>query len=306
MKQTTISKKTSITGRGIHTGVSTKITLQPAKANSGISFIRCDLPKNPIIKANLENLYSTKRSTNLKSKNAEIRTVEHLLAAIIGANIDNINIEVDNIEIPILDGSAKKFSEIIENAGITNLDEEREFFEIKKEVTFTPEGSDSTFIATPSNKYELNVTIDYNSKVIGIQHAILESINNFKTKISPARTFCFFHELEVLVKKNLIKGGEIDNAIVIIEKEISKEKLDNLKLIFKKKNIKKTDLGILDNVKLRFENEPARHKLLDLIGDLSLLGKQIKGKIHATKPGHKNNIKFAKYLQNIIKTKNGL
>jgi len=301
MKQKTIKNSVAIAGVGIHTGVSTQIRLMPAKANSGIRFIRTDLANNPTIDANVDNVFSTERSTDLKQGFAEIKTVEHLLAAVVGANIDNLIIEVDNIEIPILDGSAKKFSDLIATAGITDLNANRIFFEIKRKISLTDKETGTILTATPADEYQVEVEIDYNSKVLGVQNASLKSITDFKEEISSSRTFCFLHELETLLDNNLIKGGNLNNAIVVVEQKIEKEKLLKLAQAFNKKDIKVTKGGTLNNLTLRHHNEPARHKLLDVVGDLSLLGRPIKGKITATKPGHKNNTKFAKYLKDIMK-----
>lgn len=300
MKQRTIKNQVSISGIGIHSGVHTNVKLLPSKENSGIMFVRTDLKENNIIHAHINNLHSTKRSTDLKYKNAQVRTVEHLLAAISGFQIDNIIIEIDNIEIPILDGSAKIFTQIIEQAGIQELEEEKDYYEIKRKISLFDESTGTKIIAFPSNKFEINVDIDYNSKILGKQNATLNNISEFQNKISSSRTFCFLHELETLIDNNLIKGGNINNAIVIVEEEINDDKLNKLRTIFNKKDIRVSKSGILNNLSLRFKNEPARHKLLDVIGDLTLLGKPIKGKIVAYKPGHKNNTKFAKYLNEIM------
>ena len=300
MNQKTIKNSATISGVGIHTGVHTNLTLVPAKANTGIRFIRTDLEGKPTIPANVDYVFSTNRSTNLKIKNSEVYTVEHVLAAIVAEGIDNIIIEVDNMEVPILDGSSIKFSELISEVGIQELNEIKKFFEIKRKISFTDPESETTFIAIPADNYQIEVEIDYNSSVLGIQTATLEDLSEFKENIASSRTFCFLHELEELLENDLIKGGDVNNAIVIVEEEISDEKLNALAKAFNKTDIKVDEGGVLNNLKLRHKNEPARHKLLDVIGDLSLLGLPIKGKITASKPGHKNNTKFAKYLKNIM------
>ena len=300
MNQKTIKNSATISGVGIHTGVHTNLTLVPAKANSGIRFIRTDLEGKPTIPANVDYVFSTNRSTNLKNKNSEVHTVEHVLAAVVAEGIDNIIIEVDNMEVPILDGSSIQFSELISYVGIKELDERRKFFEIKRKISFTDPESGTTFTATPADNYQIEVEIDYNSTVLGIQTATLDDLSEFKVNIASSRTFCFSHELEQLLENDLIKGGDVNNAIVIVEEEISDEKLNDLAKAFNKTDIKVVEGGVLNNLKLRHKNEPARHKLLDVIGDLSLLGLPIKGKISASKPGHKNNTKFAKYLKNIM------
>ena len=298
--QQTIKENISFSGAGIHTGVLTNMTLKPAKEDTGIRFVRVDLEGNPEIKADVANVFATERSTSLKKGNAEIHTVEHILAAITGSGIDNIIIEVDNIEIPILDGSAQEFSNTIEKIGIISQKSKRKYFEITKTFTFTDEKTGAKLIATPSDNYEIEVEIDYNSKTLGIQNAALKNIAHFQTEIASSRTFCFLHELEELLDKNLVKGGDINNAIVIVENAISNQKLSKLKQAFNNPEIQVNDGGYLNNLTLRHNNEPARHKLLDVIGDLSLVGMPIKGKITALKPGHKNNTKFAKHLKEIM------
>ena len=298
MYQTTIKKSISFSGKGIHTGVYTNITLIPAKEDTGIQFLRSDLPNKPIIKANINNVSSTNRSTCLKSNNAEIKTVEHLLASLTGMSIDNIIIDSDNIEIPILDGSAYDFCELIEKAGIKQLNKQRSFYKIKNKITFFDKVSGTSYTALPSENYEIETEIDYDLKILKGQRAKLNSIENFKKEIASSRTFCFLHEINYLQEKGLIRGGDIDNAIIITDKKISEK--DEIKLT-KYFNKKVTSInGILNNTKLRFKNEPARHKILDIIGDLSLIGIPLMAKITSSKPGHKNNIKFAKYLKKII------
>ncbi len=298
--QKTIKNSVSVSGVGIHTGVTTNMTLKPAEANTGITFIRIDLLDKTVIKADVDNVFSTERSTGLKNEKAEINTVEHILAAVVGFEIDNLIIEVDNIEIPILDGSSKKFTELIEQTGTTELNVKKDFFEIKRTITFTDKESGTILTATPSNKYAVKVEIDYNSEILRIQKAAINSIKEFNSEITSSRTFCFLHELEVLLANNLIKGGDVNNAIVIVEEEITEEKLNKLATAFNKSDIKVGEGGILNNLKLRHKNEPARHKLLDVIGDLALVGKPIKGKITAYKPGHKSNTEFAKQLKKIM------
>ena len=300
MKQKTIKDKIKISGFGIHTGVKTNVILKPAKEDNGIVFIRTDIESKPKIKALVQNVFSTERSTNLKQNNAEIRTVEHLLAAIAGSEIDNLDIEVDNIEIPILDGSSKKYSELISKIGTVNQNKEKKIFEIKRRISIVDKDTGTQLIATPADEYQLEVEIDFDSKALKKQKAHLNSIIEFNSEISSSRTFCFFNELETLIEKDLIKGGDLKNAIVIAEKNINKNKLQKISKLFKKENLSVSDEGILNNLTLRYENEPARHKLLDVIGDLSLLGVAIKGKIQAIKPGHKNNTNFANYLSTIM------
>ena len=300
MKQKTLKNIIKISGFGIHTGVKTNVILKPAKEDNGIVFIRSDIENKPKIKALVQNVFSTERSTNLMQNNAEIRTVEHLLAAIAGSEIDNLNIEVDNIEIPILDGSSKKYSELISKIGTVDQNKNKKIFEIKRRISIVDKDTGTQLIATPADEYQLEVEIDFDSKALKKQKAHLNTIKDFDSEISSSRTFCFFNELETLIEKDLIKGGDLKNAIVIAEKNINNSKLQKISKLFKKENLSVSDEGILNNLTLRYENEPARHKLLDVIGDLSLLGVAIKGKIQAIKPGHKNNTNFAKYLSTIM------
>jgi len=300
MKQKTLKNKVHFSGVGIHTGVTTNITLVPAKENTGIIFTRTDLENSPEIKADVRNVISTERSTNLGKNGIEINTVEHILAAITGSEIDNIMIEIDNIEVPILDGSSKDFTNKIQETGIVQQNEKKKYFIIEKRIEYKDEESGTEYIAIPDEEYKIETEIDYNSTALGAQKAELNTISDFKNEISSSRTFCFLHELEQLLDNNLIKGGDINNAIVIVENEINKDKLSNLASVFGKENIKVQKGGILNNLELRHENEAARHKLLDVVGDLTLLGKSIKGKIIAKKPGHKCNVQFTKKLQQMM------
>jgi len=298
--QYTIKENITFSDVGIHTGVTTNMTLKPAKENTGIRFIRIDLEGNPVIKADVDNVFATDRSTSLKKGNAEIHTVEHILAAVSGNEIDNLIIEVDNIEIPILDGSSKEFSDEIQKVGIIMQDVPRKYFEIKRKISFIDEKTGTTLVATPAENYAIDVEIDYSSHTLGVQNASISSMTHFNSEIASSRTFCFLHELEQLLDNNLVKGGDINNAIVVVENNIPDEKLSKLKNEFNKTDIKVIEGGYLNNLTLRHDNEPARHKLLDVIGDLSLVGMPIKGKINAIKPGHKNNTKFAKKLKEVM------
>ena len=292
-KQKTIKDTIHFSGKGIHTGVFTNMTLIPAKENNGIVFIRTD-KDNIRVKAIVENIYSTERSTNLKKNNVFVKTVEHVLAAIVGNNIDNIDILIDNEEVPILDGSAKEFTEKITHVGIKEQKSYKYTYNIEKEIYYKDEESGTEIIVTPNDQYSINVTIDYNSRTLGIQKSNLSSLKYFNIEIASSRTFCFLHELELMLENNLIKGGDINNAIVIVENKIDKRKLSNFAKVFKKNDIQLTESGILNNLKLRYKNEAARHKLLDVIGDLALIGFSIKGKVVAIKPGHTHNINLQK------------
>ncbi len=298
--QQTIKEEIHFTGYGIHTGVKTNMTLKSSKENSGVKFIRTDLNGMPEVKADVDYVFKTERSTCLKKGEAEIYTVEHILSAITGAEIDNIIIEIDNIEIPILDGSASDFSKKIQKVGTKKQRAKKKYFEILKKISLYDEESKSEIVIIPSDKYQVEVKIDYKSQVLGIQSASLNCLSDFQNEIASSRTFCFIHELDYLLENDLIKGGDINNAIIIVENKISDKKLNLLRKKFKNPKINVNESGYLNNISLRHKNEPARHKLLDVIGDLSLLGLPIKGKILAYKPGHKINTKFAKKLKKIM------
>ena len=298
-KQKTIKKSIQFSGKGIHTGSFTNMTLLPAQENKGIVFIRTD--KNDFeIKADIDFVISTNRSTNLAIKDIHVKTVEHILSAVSGNNIDNLIIEIDNEEIPILDGSAKEFSEKISAVGLVEQNSYKKIYKINKEIRYFDKETGSEIIAMPSENFQLDVTIDYNSKTLGVQNSTLNNISDFSKEIASSRTFCFLHELEQLLDKNLIKGGDINNAIVVVENDINNSNISNLAKQFGKDTIKVSEEGVLDNLELRYKNEASRHKLLDVIGDLSLVGFSIKGKITAKKPGHTHNTSFAKKLKDII------
>ena len=298
-KQKTIKNSIQFSGKGIHTGSFANMTLIPAKENKGIVFVRTDKDDFEI-KADINFVVSTNRSTNLAIKDIHVKTVEHILAAISGNNIDNLIIEIDNEEIPILDGSAREFSEKISEVGLVEQNSYKKIYKINKEIRYFDKETGSEIIAIPSENFQLDVTIDYNSQTLGVQNSTLNNISDFTKEIASSRTFCFLHELEKLLEKNLIKGGDINNAIVVVENDINTSNISNLAKQFDKDTIKVSEEGILDNLELRYENEASRHKLLDVIGDLSLVGFSIKGKITATKPGHTHNTNFAKKLKDII------
>lgn len=298
VKQKTLAKSFKIEGVGLHTGVNVAMNFLPAPENHGFKFKRIDIENKPIIDADVDFVVDTSRGTLLEKNGVRIGTIEHTLAALIGMDLDNVLIEVDNEEAPIIDGSSRYFVEAIERVGIVEQEAEREYFEIKKKIEIFDEKSGSTITALPDDDYRLNVFISFPSKVLNNQFAILDSISSFKTEIANCRTFVFLHELEVLMKMNLIKGGDLDNAIVIVDKEISQEEFNRLIDLFNYDHIEVKQQGILNNIDLHFDNECARHKLLDVIGDLALCGKRIKGRIIANKPGHKANSIFAKALKN--------
>ncbi len=302
-KQRTIKRAITISGTGLHTGLDANLTFNPAPENFGFKFQRIDLPGMPIIEADLDHVVDTARGTTLEKDNARIYTIEHVLAALTGLNIDNILIEINKDEIPIMDGSAKYFVDAILEAGIEEQDAIREYIYIDKEIVYKNEADKIEMIALPDDKYNIEVEIDYETKVLGKQFAQLNDISEFQLDFAPCRTFVFLHELEYLLNNNLVKGGDLSNAIVYVNRMVAQEELDRLAELFKKPKVKVKKEGILNNLNLHFKNESARHKLLDVIGDLSLLGKPIKGKILAKRPGHFSNVQFAKLIKKHLNNK---
>jgi len=299
--QCTIQKEVSLKGIGLHTGKEVTLIFKPAPENHGIAFERSDLAEKIIIPADVDYVIDTARGTTLKKDHASIATVEHALAAISGLSIDNILIAVDGPEVPILDGSAKVFVDSLLEAGIETQSAERKYFELKTNIFYSDPSKHIEIIAIPSESFKVKVMIDFNSKVLGSQHANLDQIAFFKDEIAPCRTFVFLHELKMLYNNGLIKGGDVSNAIVYVEKNISDDDKKILSELFNKPEIKVTNEGILDNIQLQFQNESARHKLLDVIGDLTLVGMPVKAQIIATRPGHAANIEFAKKIKQLIK-----
>jgi UDP-3-O-[3-hydroxymyristoyl] N-acetylglucosamine deacetylase/3-hydroxyacyl-[acyl-carrier-protein] dehydratase len=299
--QKTIKKPVSFSGWGLHTGVEVKLTLAPAPENNGYQFIRTDLNDRPVIKAVAENVVETSRGTTLEEKSVKVSTIEHVLAACVGCGIDNIDIELNGPEAPILHGSSLEYTEAISKVGLANQESPRNIFKIEEKIEYRDDEHGIELIAYPDDKFSIDVKIDYNSKVLGFQYANLDDIKDFKKEIAPSRTFVFLHELEFLLKNNLIKGGDLDNAIVIIDRKVTQEELDHLAELFNKPKVKVQPEGILNNVDLNFSNEPARHKLLDLLGDLALIGQPIHGKIIATRPGHYANNQFARLIRSKIR-----
>ena len=295
--QQTIIKNSTISGVGLHTGIVTNVTFKPAKVDHGIVFQRIDLKNEPTIKADVDNVTDVSRGTTLEENNAKISTIEHILAAIAGLEIDNILIEVDGPELPIMDGSSIQFIESLEKAGIKEQNAYKTYFEIKENIFYNDKKNNVEIAIYPHNEFRATVMVDYNSPVLGSQHYTLNELSKFKNEVANSRTFCFLHEVEELFNKNLIKGGDLNNAIVIVDKIISENKLNKLSKLLGKKKVKVEKEGILNNVKLRYHNEPARHKLLDVLGDITLLGKPIKGHIIAARTGHKSNVEFTKLLK---------
>ena len=301
IKQTTIFKPVSLSGVGLHTGQEVKLTFMPAKADNGYTFTRVDLDGNPIIEANINFVTSTQRGTVLEKNGVTIQTCEHVLAALVGLEIDNVNIELNASEPPIMDGSSKYFVEALESAGKVDLDHFREEYVVKNVISYKDEKSGSEITIIPSDRYEVTTMVDFGTKILGTQNATLNNLEDFKNEISNSRTFSFLHEIEMLLNEGLIKGGDLNNAIVYVDKELSKSTMEKLKIAFNKNDIKVKSNGILDNLTLHYPNEAARHKLLDVIGDLALAGVRLRGKVIANKPGHYVNTKFAKKLSDIIK-----
>ncbi|MBN8642632.1 MAG: bifunctional UDP-3-O-[3-hydroxymyristoyl] N-acetylglucosamine deacetylase/3-hydroxyacyl-ACP dehydratase [Flavobacteriales bacterium] len=301
VKQKTIASEISLTGVGLHTGKEVKMTFKPAPVNNGYTFVRVDLEGSPIIEADANYVVNTQRGTNLEKLGVKIQTSEHVLAAFVGCDVDNVIIELNESEPPIMDGSSKYFVEAIEKAGVVEQDAERKYYVVKEVISFADETTGSEIIVMPADDYQVTAMVDFGTKVLGTQNANMKNISEFKTEIADARTFSFLHELETLLDEGLIKGGDLNNAIVYVDKEISPKTIENLKVAFGKDSISVKPNGILDNLTLHYPNEAARHKLLDVIGDLSLIGMRIKGKVIANKPGHFVNTQFAKKLSKIIK-----
>ncbi|MFQ3296551.1 MAG: UDP-3-O-[3-hydroxymyristoyl] N-acetylglucosamine deacetylase [Polaribacter sp.] len=300
-KQKTIQKEICLSGVGLHTGNTVKMTIKPAPVNHGFAFSRIDLEGCPTIEAKAEYVTNTQRGTNLEKNGVQIQTSEHVLAAAVGLDIDNLLIEIDASEPPIMDGSSKFFVAALEEACIIEQEAEIEEYVVKEIISFKDEATGSEIILMPSEEYQVTTMVDFGTKVLGTQNATLERMSDFKAEIADARTFSFLHEIEMLLENDLIKGGDLNNAIVYVDKELSNSTMQKLKKAFNKDKIAVKSNGILDNLTLHWANEAARHKLLDVIGDLALVGTRIRGKIIANKPGHGINTNFAKKLAKIIK-----
>mgnify|MGYP000881970560 FL=1 len=300
-KQKTIQNEVSLSGVGLHTGNEVKMTFKPAPENHGFAFKRVDLKGSPTIEAKAEYVINTQRGTNLEKNGVLIQTSEHVLAAAVGLDIDNLMIEINASEPPIMDGSSKFFVKALEKAGIKTLDADIEEYIVKEIISHKDEITGSEIILMPSDEYQVTTMVDFGTKILGTQNATLDTISDFKEEIAGARTFSFLHEIEMLLENDLIKGGDLNKAIVYVDKELSNTTMQKLKKAFKKDNIKVKSNGILDNLNLHWANEAARHKLLDVIGDLALTGTRIRGKIIANKPGHLVNTQFAKKLAKVIK-----
>jgi len=295
-KQKTIKEEVHLSGIGLHTGNQVNMTLKPAKENTGFVFVRTDLEGHPVVEADVNYVNSTARGTSLEKKGVSVHTTEHILAALVGMDLDNVIIEIDNSEPPILDGSSKYFVEAIDKVGVEEQSVDRDYLVIKEVMNYIDPDSGSEMTIIPSDTYEVACMVDFGTKILGTQNASIKHISEFKEKIASARTFSFLHELEMLLDKGLIKGGNLSNAIVYVDKELTPETVEKLKKVFGKEDVSIRPNGILDNLTLNYPNEAARHKLLDIIGDLALVGVKIKGKVIASKPGHYVNTQFAKKL----------
>ena len=305
-KQTTINSSISLEGVGIHTGKDVKLTFNPAKPDTGYVFKRVDLEGEPLIEALSKYVVNTQRGTTLEKSGVKLKTIEHVLAALVGLEIDNVLIEINAEEPPIMDGSSRFFVDALEKAGLKELNSLRKEYVIKNIITYKDEKSGSEITVIPSETYQITAMVDYDTKVLGTQNASLSKLSDFKDNFSNARTFSFLHEIEMLLENNLIKGGDLNNAIVYVDKKISNDTMEKLKKAFNKDKVSVKSNGILDNLTLHYQNEAARHKLLDVLGDLALIGKRIRGKIIAKKPGHFINTEFAKKISGLIEKEENL
>ena len=301
IKQRTIGKSVSVTGVGLHTGKKCTLTFHPAEANHGFKFRRVDMDGKPVVDADVDNVVDTARGTTLEQNGARVYTTEHVLAAVVGCNLDNVMIDLDAPEVPIMDGSSWPFILALEEAGSVEQDAERYVFQLTENLTFEDPVKKVEMLAVPQDTFRVTVMVDYNSELLGTQHASMYNIGEFRNEISKCRTFVFLHELEALLQHNLIKGGDLDNAIVLVDKPIPQEKMDHLRKVFNKPDVEVKGRGVLNNTQLHFFNEPARHKLLDIVGDLALVGAHMNIHVLAARPGHAGNVAFAKKLKSIIK-----
>jgi UDP-3-O-[3-hydroxymyristoyl] N-acetylglucosamine deacetylase/3-hydroxyacyl-[acyl-carrier-protein] dehydratase len=300
-KQKTIKNEFSIVGVGLHTGEKVTLTVKPAVDNHGFKFKRVDIEGQPIINADADLVVDTSRGTTLEKNGVRVYTTEHVLAALAGLEIDNALLELDGPEMPIMDGSAYPFVQLILEVGIEEQEAEKDYFVVTENLTYEDLERHTEMLAVPQDEFRLTVMVDYNSPLLGTQHAHMYHVGEFVEEISRCRTFVFLREIEFLAKNGLIKGGDLDNAIIIADQMLPQEKLDEIADLLGKPHIKVEAAGILNNLTLHFQNEPARHKLLDIVGDLALVGKPIKGHILAARPGHKGNVDFARLIKQEIK-----
>lgn len=300
-KQRTIQKAVSITGKGLHTGAPVTLTFNPAPENHWYKFQRTDVEGQPIIEADCDLVVDTSRGTTLEKNGVRVHTTEHVLASLVGLGIDNCLIQVTGPEMPIMDGSSLNFIEVLETAGIVEQNADRDYFVLTENLTYEDPVKKVEMLAVPQDEFRVTVMVDYGSEVLGTQHASMYHLGEFKTEIAPCRTFVFLRELEALLAHNLIKGGDLDNAIVLVDSEVPEDKLNHLRKVFNKPDVEVKGRGVLNNTKLRFFNEPARHKLLDIVGDLALVGKPLKIHVLAARPGHAGNVDFAKKIKALAK-----
>lgn len=295
MKQQTLREEINFSGKGLHTGLQVKMCVKPAPANHGITFRRIDLDEAPEIPALGNYVTDTSRGTTIEINGVRVSTIEHIMSALWTLGVDNAQIDIDAPETPIMDGSAKEYAAEIERVGVVEQEAEREYYTVTEEVSFSIPEKGVEVRLLPAEKYDVDVAVDYNSKVLGKQQSHFAEGDNYRSEIAPCRTFVFLHEIMFLFNANLIKGGDVDNAIVVVEHPVTDEEVARLSALFNKKDIKVSG-GYLNNLKLRFENEIARHKLLDILGDLALLGRRIRGKVVATRPGHFANTELVKKI----------
>ena len=300
-KQHTIKAPVTVSGIGLHTGMPANMTFRPAPVNHGYKFQRIDLEGQPTVDADVDNVVDLSRGTTIEQNGARVNTVEHTLAALVGLQIDNVLIQLDGPEPPIMDGSAIEFVRPLLEVGLQEQNALRNFFEIPYGINYRDGKREVEMGALPLDDYRVTVMVDYNSPVLGSQHASITDIDQFPDEIASSRTFCFLHELEELFKQNLIKGGDLTNAIVVVDRVVKDEELNHLAQLLNKPRVQVKKEGILNNTQLRFKNEPARHKLLDLLGDLALVGRPLKGQILAARPGHAANVAFARKIKRIMK-----
>lgn len=294
--QTTIASPISVSGRGLHTGQQVTVTFEPAPADYGVQFVRVDLPGEPVVKACPQNVFDTSRGTAIKSGDAFIYTIEHLMASLVGLGIDNVRVLANGPETPILDGSSRVYVEMLREAGIKTLDKPRNYGTVKEEISFSIPEKNIQLTIRPCEHFKMTVDVDYGTKVLASQQAVLNNLDDFYPEVYNCRTFVFLNELQFLIQNNLVRGGDLDNAIVFVDTIPEKNVLKQLAVFFNKSNIEVTPDHVLNNISLRHDNEPARHKLLDLVGDLYLLGVPLKAEIIASRPGHLANTTFAKKI----------
>jgi len=300
-RQKTIKEPVSISGVGLHTGEFVTLTINPAPENNGYKFHRVDIKEKPVIKADVDNVVGTERGTTLEQNGARVYTTEHVLAALYGLEIDNALIELDGPEVPILDGSAQPFVDAILNVGIREQEDEKKFFELRQNLKYENTDKDAEILAVPDSEFRVTVMVDYNSPMLGTQHASMYNVREFRDGFSACRTFVFLREVEALYRRGLIKGGDVDNAIVMVDREMPEEELQKLRVLFDKPKVEVQGIGMLNNVTLRYENEPARHKLLDIVGDIALIGRPLRAHVLAARPGHSSNVEFARILKELIR-----